>query len=122
VVLRYHRDSNPVCCSSDADPKALLVPSWERYPSFSEERQDPAKRSEMYLFGQYSGNIPRAFQSSLSLQRRYRPAAPDGCATGAPADGVPLAGVCSGGVRPSCNFRYASRRKSIFNAANRLIS
>jgi hypothetical protein len=28
---------------------------------------------------------------------RYRPAAPDGGATGAPAAGVPLAGVCSGG-------------------------
>jgi hypothetical protein len=32
---------------------------------------------------------------------RYRPAAPDGGTTGAPAAGVPLDGVCSGGFGES---------------------
>jgi hypothetical protein len=31
------------------------------------------------------------------MPERYRPAAPGGGATGAPAAGVPLVGVCSGG-------------------------
>jgi hypothetical protein len=37
---------------------------------------------------------------------RYRPAAPDGGATGAPAAGVSLACVCSGGFGPVCPFPF----------------